>query len=263
MSSSPTIAKPDLSAWQVELLRLTAFISPAVEIGEPDWWKVVVGEEPETKVSKAKIGEHQQVGPFQGGRLILRIQPARVDWLFTLASEFPQEESGTGTGTEADEGIIGSFPACLDSFAPAMKRWLTTCPPIQRLAFGAVLTQPVDDRKSGYRLIGAYLPFPLDAENSSDFNYQINRPRVSVSVPGLNINRLQRWSVALTQKMQMTVSLPGKASWLPVGEQHACRLELDINTSQQFEGEFSCDQLPAVLDELIQLGREIAEKGDV
>jgi hypothetical protein len=43
----------------------------------------------------------------------------------------------------------------------------------------------------------------------------------------------------------------------------ACRLELDISTMPEWEGELPHDGLPEVFRELVDLGQEIAEKGDI
>jgi hypothetical protein len=41
------------------------------------------------------------------------------------------------------------------------------------------------------------------------------------------------------------------------------RLELDINTSADFQEELPSDRLNDIFDELAKLGMEIAEKGDI
>jgi len=132
-----------------------------------------------------------------------------------------------------------------------MLRWLAGCPPLQRLAFGAVLTRPVDDLLTGYRQISDYLPFvQLDPESSSDFSYQINRPRNSTVISGLRINRFSRWSVARVFASTFDTQI-------------GCRVELDINTAQEFQGELPQEKLPVIIQELVDLGKEIAENGDI
>jgi len=161
---------------------------------------------------------------------------------------------------------IGPVREALDIFSPLMRRWfeLESCPPVQRLAFGAILRQPVNDQQSGYRQISAYLPFvKLDAENSSDFSYQINRPRVSTSgFAELKINRLSKWSVVAGQSIQFAVGLTS-ARYLPGRAYFACHLEVDINTAAEFQGELPRDQLPQIFQELVDLGIEIAREGDI
>jgi len=245
------------AAWQAQTLRLTAFPSPAVQLGEPTWWKDLVGEPPETKISQPRIGGQQEEGQLDEGRkLILRVEPTRIDWLLT-PDDRAREVKGIPT--------TGSFPESLQTFLQLMRRWfeLATCPPAQRLAFGAILLLPVENQQAGYRQISAYLPFPLDPEGSSDFSYQINRPRDSTSgISGLRINRLSRWSVARLTMGDITFG-PASVSYAARHIHHACLLELDINTTPDFQGELSREQLLPIFQELVNLGQEITEKGDI
>ena len=41
------------------------------------------------------------------------------------------------------------------------------------------------------------------------------------------------------------------------------QLELDINTALDFQGEFEKGQVQSIFAELVQLGCEIAEQGDI
>jgi hypothetical protein len=43
----------------------------------------------------------------------------------------------------------------------------------------------------------------------------------------------------------------------------ACRLELDINTVPDFQGELPRESFGQLLGELTELGQEIAQKGDI
>jgi hypothetical protein len=192
---------------------------------------------------------------LDNGKLVLVIQPARIDWLFTVADAHQMEERSIPT--------IGSFPQALATFRQLMLRWfaLETCPSLVRLAFGAVLFQPVDDRPTGYRRLAVYLPsVALDPEGASDFFYQINRPRESTSITGLRINRLSKWSVALHGLAAFSVEPATITLSTPLA---ACRLELDINTAPDLQGELARQQLPHVFRELVALGQQIASEGDV
>ena len=257
-SSELESARPSLTAWQVETLRLTAFPSPAAQVAEPTWWTDLVGEPPDTRISRPRMGGHQEEGPFRGGKLLLRVQPNRIDWSFTTAEDQEREVESFPT--------IGSFPESLEKFLPLMLRWfeLEPCPPAQRLAFGAILLQPVEDRPAGYRQISPYLPsIRLDPEGSSDFSYQINRPRDSISgITGLRINRLSKWSVATWRAVGLSME-PTRIGYFQSQEHYACRLELDINTVPDFQGELHREQLPRIFEELADLGKEIATEGDI
>lgn len=242
-----------LDAWQAQTLRVTAFPSPDVQIDETTWWVDLVGDTPETRVSLPKKGQAQEEGSFQEGRLALRIRPNRIDWLFT-----PPEQEFEGFA------VIGSFIESLGSFSRVILQWfsLETCPSVRRLAFGAILLLPVEDRLAGHRQISAYLPsVRLDPEGSSDFSYRINRPRDSGSgITDLRINRLSKWSVATQRELSIS---PSGAEYFPRQDSFACQLELDINTTPDFQGELAQEQLPDVFRELVDLGKEIAEQGEI
>jgi hypothetical protein len=244
--------------WQAERLRVTAFPASSSLIEEVTWWAEMTNIQPEEITRRRSQGLFRQVGPFETGQLNLTIQPGRINWLFA-----PIE----GDERSIDDfPVLGSFENVLDMFLPLMRRWLEleTRPMLNRLAFGAVLLYPVENRQIGYEQLDSFLPtIELDTEGVSDFQYQINRPRPSnTQIEGLEINRLSKWSVAATR--QVHVQMRGDSvGGLSGNELSACRLELDMNTSQYFQGELVPNQLPEVFDELINLGREIVRRGDI
>ena len=241
--------------WEAESLRLTAFPSPDEIIGEADWWKDFVGDIPEKRVAQPRIGVRLEEGPFEGGWLVLQVQQIRIDWLYRTSPESFEKE---------DSFFIGPFDQTLNSFLRIMQRWLKVSPPLQRLAFGAVLAQPVESRKDGYERLSAYLhSVKLDSEGSSEFHYQINRPRNSTTgIAGLRINRLSKWSSASVQRAAISLGAPAIAAQSGLAH-HFCRLELDINSAEDFRYPLPKEHLPNVLQELVDLGKEISEKGDI
>jgi hypothetical protein len=188
---------------------------------------------------------------------MLGVEPTRIDWLYTPLVDEKQESEGFLT--------IGPLHDAIGVFAPLMNRWfeLETCPAVQRLAFGAVMLQPVQDQQTGYQRIMEYLPsVQIDTDNSSDFTYQINRKRNSRVIPGLSINRLSRWYVVGQQ--HISIQIPPALAQQSLGPiYHACRLELDINTVHEFQGEFRRGQLSSLFQELIDFAAEIANRGDI
>jgi hypothetical protein len=240
--------------WGVETIRVTGF-PISTSTGDTEWWGKLISESPETKISRPKEGIYRDEGPFENGKLVLSVQPMRIDWLYTVNIQESEVLP-----------VLGSFHVVQDHFLDIVRRWLKICNPIKRLAFGVILVHPVASREEGYKAISHYLPnVQLDVVNSSDFLYQINRPRISQTsdVP-IIINRLSKWLVAKVQRLHIDLSVAEKVSpsILPYEGLHACRLELDINTSPEV------DQLPGekmvpLFDELVSLAREIAEKGDI
>ena len=233
MSGRTHTSRPPLSDWQVGMLRLTAFPSPAAEFSDQDWWTDVFGEPPESISSHPRTGEQHLEGPFGSGQIALDLQPMRIEWRY-MAMDEP-------SGYNAFP-VLGPFLENLGSFQRLMNHWLElkNCPPTIRLAFGATLLLPVLSHEAGYELLSLYLPsVRLDPQGSSDFSYQINRRRKStIGIPDLDINRLSKWSVIF--RRQSLVSMDFK-SIREFPELYACRLDLDINTAPEFEGEIACD----------------------
>lgn len=254
--------------WQVELIRVTSFYGqvPAEQKQAwNSWWDNLVGVPSENTTVRKRDEVSQEEGPFIGGNLILALQPRRIDWYL----------KGQDDGQEGEQVTSQGFK-CLKSeaitkFHELAIRWmkLDTCPPLTRIAFGCVLLQPVENREVGYQRLRKYLPSVDLQPGSSDFFYQINRPRESRSeVPNLRINRLSKWSVVMSRPIAVSFSLRSgdKGTLTSMTEGHAmsaCRVELDINTSPEFKGELRGNDLLSVFDELVRLSREIAENGDV
>ena len=239
--------------WKVEKLRLSAFQPNLSEQGDISWWFDLVGVQPESSFIRKRDNIVQDQGPFHGGTLYLVRQPFRVDWLF-------------GAPDEDEDSLFPSLlPDATNKFYELTKKWLSsqTCPELNRLAFGAILAQPVSDRQSGYVKLADYFPSLTLDPTAQDFFYQINRPRHSKSsISGLSLNRLCKWSVALKSKVMVTMTTAPQAS--SESGQVAVQLELDINTSpESYKGSFNPTQRLEVFQELIDLAAEISDKGDV
>ena len=155
-----------------------------------------------------------------------------------------------------------------EKFRKIMKKWLKQSPRLNRLAFGAVLLLPVEIKEDGYRKLDRFLPsVKINAEKSRDFSYRINRRRSSQSgIEGLEINRLSSWALITISgvKIELAADEPSKSRVLNLGEPMlACRLNLDINTDLEFRRGLKKSMLPGLFDELVELGNEIATKGDI
>ncbi len=210
---------PPLDAWRVETGRVTAFSNEVLQVEGNTWWNDVVGAAPEAVVSRPKTGQYQTRGEFEGRRLALQIQPGRIDWAVAPVVKTEEEDPSLP--------LLGPFTEVLASLTKLVTAWLPQAPPIKRLAFGAVLVQPVENLRAGYVLIRKYVRgLDIDPENSSDFLYQINRPRQATTpIHGLRINRLSKWSVQLAQRVTVTVE-QGGISGRAFGDEVACRLAL-------------------------------------
>lgn len=240
---------PTLSEWQVMLLRLTAFPAPDFVAGEQNWWEELAGELPEKQTTQPKTGAITEEGEYSNGVLVLNMLPTRINWLYAA----PDQQIVITQKLP----ILGQVEDEIKSFIEIMNSWLVqSSPHLIRLAFGARMIIPTDGREKAYTTLSQFLPFELDIENSSDFLYRINKRRPSKSgFSSLEINRLSTWSAL---RFQM-----GGLKNTQVSEQFACQLEVDINTIPDFDGTFDNDTLPDLFHELVELGLEIAEKGDI
>lgn len=242
----------DLAVWQAEILRMTCFPSSTANLDSTSWWKDITGEQPENTIVRAREGFRQDEGVVGDKKIVLGVQPARIDWLMQSVEN-------------ENQAPIGAFTDNLDSFLTIVSHWFKIAPPLARIAFGSVLIFPVDTRKAGYELLAKYLPtIQIDSVGTSDFLYQINRPRMSqLEVPDLKINRLTKWSVQKLGLGQLGFSPSAKVSIFPSYEAFSCRLELDINTSADFKSDLPQDKLMDIFSELVELAKEITVKGDI
>jgi hypothetical protein len=250
----------DLGPWQIGDLRLTAFpaLTPIEAGTEGKRWEALVGRKPEPVIIPRSDNIEEESGPFPfGGKLSRLRSPRVVQWM--LQGDPNPDRPGT---------FSLMSPQALMPFKDLMCGWLMDCPPLHRLGFGAALYLPVAGREEGYGRLRKYLPFRrVDSPESGDFLeyspmtgdflYQFNRRRESRPVPGVEINRLSKWT------------------WVPLGDvraahgklvfppESACLLELDINTAPEFLGILPHDRYVPLFEEMAGLAVEIATKGDV
>jgi hypothetical protein len=261
MESLPEM-ESDLSQfqWDTVTLRLTAYQKPDSEITITDWWKSVVGEVPEQQIAQPRSGEFSERGGLGPGRIDLNINPESMTWIHFM--EKLQIEKH-----QQKEGLVsfGEFPSACEDFCSLMSNWfsLDAVPNLVRLAFGAVLFQPVQNQEEGISRLAKYIPaITLDPAPSSSFLYQVNRRRDSKqNTEGLVINRVMKWSLA--QHQLPFVHYDENESATRTALRSLVQLELDINTIPEYEGELQKSLLFKIFGELVELGKEIATKGDV
>ncbi len=214
---------PPADAWQVEHLRFTVF-GDAAALDPTAAWRGMAGADPEIVTNQPKQGVAQVQGKLDDQRRLgLQVQPRRIDWVLGPADvEGPPPEGFFA---------IGALSTALENFLGLVNRWLPAWPGAERLALAGVVHQPQPDRVTGYKQIQQYLPaISLDPE-SSDFLYQINRPRPSqTGIANLRINRLTKWSVAFLTHL----SGSDLTRLSEVSHRYACRLDFDVNTAADF-----------------------------
>jgi hypothetical protein len=93
---------------------------------------------------------------------------------------------------------------------------------------------------------------------ASDFLYQVNRYRPSRAFEGINVNRLEKWSVAQIQLVALNVgsgASTGQALFF-------MSLDMDVNTSADFAGQLPRDRIDAIIEDLRAAAEELATTGD-
>ena len=240
--------------WKVESLRITAFPVDISKVSAEEIWDTCIGTTPdEIRIQRGGIESRET--ELNNGRVFLIKQIDRIDWRYHAKQENGEELLTLPIigSLESELNVMGEFTR---TFFDSRAMFSTS-----RLAFGAVLLFPVGSVIDGYNVLRKLLP-SLNLDNVKDLNYQVNRPRESNVIKGVSINRLSRWNVT---RLRIVAAAPTVNVSLNsiVDELFACRLELDINTAAEQNESISSDSLLNVLDELISIGLELSERGDV
>ena len=245
--------------WSAESFRLTTFhdsVSPFVQ-DAAGLWELVTGDRPEQVSSRPRENLTLVEGSFAGNRLLFSCRHDRVDWNIRSAPPPPELPA-------EDFNVMGHLMAHLQPFLELSNTWLRESPGINRLAFGAVLLMPAEGLSAAYEDINQLLPrIEVDSTGSSDFFYQINRPRPSESCEGVLINRLTKWSVMQGGSLGFAIQGNAETQFRLGRDFFACRLELDLNTAGILQNPVAGEEAVLLLAELVTLGKEIAAQGDI
>ena len=252
------MAKFNLSDWQVENLRLSAFLVFPINPEEMHLWKELMGESPDQIRNLPQQQLVTEDGPYLTGQLHVTVRNNRIDWkLF-----HNPKNSSHGLPT------LGSYANVEEDFRKLMLRWIDNCPAVHRIAYGCVLLLPTESLSDAYSSLNDLLPaVDIDLENTWDLTYRINRKRDSrCGIEQLKINRLSTWSAAQIIDTLVDISAggnrPPKVTYSP-NSNSFCRLELDINTAAEYTQQLDQNFVPEIFSELIEAGNEIAVAGDV
>lgn len=234
------------SRWRAVQIRITFFSDKIEESAVSKWWEAVIGEPSEQKSILPKQNLYQEQGNYCKGRLVLSVHLNKVDWLYIpIEGEF----------------YIDSFLDSQEVFSELMPKLYKTFPPINRFAVGYILQVPVNSRKEGYEFLAELLPsVKIDVDKSSDFIYQINRPRnTTTGIANLSINRLMKWSVGVVKQFALSSGVFEFSN----PENSFSRLELDLNTSAEYAGALPQDKISSIYFECVGLAKEIMINGDI
>lgn len=232
--------------WLSASLRVTVFLKSDEDIEKIPNWESVVQQPPEKSEAQPRIKILHQYGILNKGLLSFTLAPNRVDWRYI----------GFHKGDQVIENFltIGPFDESCSYFISMISDWCNHFEALKRIAFGAELIMPRDNHELAYLTLNKFLPEINIDPKSHDFYYRINRKRNSYILNNFKINRLTKWhAVKNTVQIDDFISEPV----------YGCSLELDINTVPQEGLLIKKNNVKAILDELVGLGKEIAEKGDI
>lgn len=228
-----------------QLLRLTIFPAGSLP-GTQDLWHRLTGREPEIDEHRRTEGLHRQVGPHGQGELEVRVQPTRVDLLMkpltTIASPHLR---------------LGPFETESAAFLALARPWLSdTGGGIARVAFGGISLYPAADRVEAYGLLARYVPsLKVDAENSREVQYRVNRPMES---RGITLNRITTWAPI---SLKMEISTTG-SKILSISEEHFLRLEFDHSTPAERTEPLEQAVIVPIFEKLLELAIENVLQGE-
>jgi hypothetical protein len=247
------------AAWLTEYFRCTIFTSPVESATK--LWSSIVDSSPEAVNAKPKLATETAEGPLSDrAKLTVQTTPGRVDVVTTATGkEFP---------ANVDDMTLGRFDqGALDNFRSLVRPVIESGSVVTRVAFGAVAIWPRANKQASYQRLAELLPtVRIDPRGSSDFLYQINRPRPSTTVAGVSINRLARWAAlravsGLFSEPIVAVDLEALAKMPGAHEVFGARIELDVNTTS-FEHK-PANRYMTLFSELQSLALELALNGDV
>jgi hypothetical protein len=249
--------------WLCESVRLTALWQTPENFASSLQWETVVGAPPEIKEDQPRRGVSRQAGPINEGSATLEVQsaPGRVDWVMAPVLTGTALEVSTFPNIGLPEDALGKFETLL--FEKAMHVYGAP-----RLALGVIAIRPAPDRDASYAELSALLKsIHPDFSGASEVIFQINRPRLSLTLPGLTLNRLSRWSSIAFAGMQFVLSaapgMSGTAAHRFSKPLNGVRAELDLSSAADRAEEIPAATRVPLLREFCRLALEILEKGEI
>jgi hypothetical protein len=235
--------------WNVQVLRLTLFSTAAID--GSGLWQTATGLVPEVDEHRPREAIRRQAGQISDDAFLeLVITTTRLDWVL---SSFPMTEFS----------YLGDVATALSVFDKMIVPWLETRPGItvQRIAFGLIAVSPTPDREASYALLQKLVPsVRYDPEHTREVAYQVNRPVVSPTIQGLELNRITKWS-ALRFLSGVLNMQSGAMS--PDEPRFSARSECDHSTPAERVEIFTADEIIAIYSELRDLAVANLEGGEI
>ena len=240
--------------WNAESLRISLFTRVAPKITEQDWQRLTGQEEAETRTQIP--GGRAFIGSALGGQLTLAMPGPRIDCVLSPKPDGPAQDFSLNS--------VGPWSQMSETFLTATIPWIRQLDiETTRVAFGCVLLLKAEGRDDVYARLGDLLTSVTVKPDMRDLLFRVNWRKNSKVVPELSINRLTTFSAvqislatfALDSATPAKVSLTSRSDFV--------RLEIDHNTSQEWDKPFDREQVVSIYEELASLADENAKNGEV
>jgi len=237
--------------WQIESIRVTAFVNGQLN---PDMLETWIGEVSENSPSQISKTPSSFIGVSRSAAGFLRTNwnANRLD--VTLSSEQPQSSQTIAPISEAT--------ALFSRFVDRIPE-IGELAPVDRLALGLILIFQVPSESEGLEILSSSIVSLNLPRSARDFLYRVNHPYKSLTVDGLKLNRLATWSVGQVQLIQVLINPDGSQVQQTISEAPtAIRLELDINTDKAIQLGANLELLRNLLNELKTIAVNVAIGGE-
>lgn len=238
--------------WQIESIRTTVFFNDPLNPSALQLWLQKVSDSESIRLNITPTS-FQGAARTPTGLLRVTWVSNRLDVI--LASEDP-------TNIQA----IAPLSSANDLFTQVMLplKDLGELPPVNRIAYGLVLSCQVADESKGLELLSSHLTRVTLSKTSRDLLYRVNIPVESKSIPDLLLNRLATWLVGQIQIVQVEVKTDGSQvqSNLLENPPFSTRLEMDLSTDAQKQLNCSTSDFEKLLYELSGISLDIAAHGE-
>lgn len=239
------------TVWFAEQIRTTVFPMSMEDPGTAVSWEQLVGEAPARVENQPRDRIKITRGPFAEGELILAEYPDRLDFVYV------------GRQPNVDLPMLpspGRYRDSIEHVIEIVHQWLSGFQELKRIAFAPNVICLSKNKEDSYAQLNRLLPFVNVDPESQEFLFQVNRPRKSLIVNELTVNRLSKWSAI---RFRSLIGLGAKENKIETKEFFAYKLELDVNTDNDYVPNFKQDLIIPLFNELRELSEEIMEMGDI
>lgn len=228
--------------WQVESLRFTLIYSSGNRPSINGLIEKITGSLPSNRTERPQDNYLVEEGVWQENLLSIVSYPDRIDLLFS-SNVVPSKVPRLSNVGLIDDVVPMALPLLENlSFSE-----------VTRIAFGLILIHPEQDHASAYKTLRKLLPNVEIEPDAREFLYQINLPVKSKKYPEIEINSLRKVSAIVFKYFNVL-----ETNNRNIKELFASRLELDINTHQDF-ALTSFPDIQGMMNELINEAVAIAQ----